>query len=300
MSAEVTELIFYQRNSLALILSQVHQYSFFRTPDFPLALRHPNVTQETALLAIDASTSVLQYLGPHATTTMVYAPHGHCAFSRAEPRLAAFNGEWLDRWSETYLLGNGHRAYSPRLMRFLSADTYSPFGKGGVNSYSYCNGDPVNRNDPTGHVGVPIRNRGHRTPPRPSPRPRSQQRKINIPQQLASHEENLFFNVMDRLPGNDIQRLAVAIPELEPLIAQRSMRNLGRFMNSKEFEGLAPLTEGTTPGIRPLEARQRLESQIAARIETAPDPVRAYLNTFNLAERKITPPPNQSRDNIRQ
>ncbi|WKV84490.1 hypothetical protein LJJ44_26730 [Pseudomonas sp. B24_DOA] len=28
----------------------------------------------------------------------------------------------------------------------------SPFGAGGLNAYSYCLGDPVNRVDPTGHV----------------------------------------------------------------------------------------------------------------------------------------------------
>ncbi len=27
----------------------------------------------------------------------------------------------------------------------------SPFGKGGMNAYAYCAGDPVNRSDPTGH-----------------------------------------------------------------------------------------------------------------------------------------------------
>jgi RHS repeat-associated protein len=51
-----------------------------------------------------------------------------------------------------YLLGNGYRAYNPRLMRFHSPDSWSPFGRGGLNPYMYCVGDPVNRSDPTGHV----------------------------------------------------------------------------------------------------------------------------------------------------
>ncbi|WP_147458691.1 RHS repeat-associated core domain-containing protein, partial [Pseudomonas savastanoi] len=37
------------------------------------------------------------------------------------------------------------------LMRFNSPDSLSPFGKGGMNAYAYCAGDPVNRSDPTGH-----------------------------------------------------------------------------------------------------------------------------------------------------
>jgi hypothetical protein len=52
------------------------------------------------------------------------------------------------------LLGNGYRAYNPRLMRFHSPDSWSPFGGGGLNAYMYCVGDPVNRSDPTGHWGV--------------------------------------------------------------------------------------------------------------------------------------------------
>jgi RHS repeat-associated protein len=51
-----------------------------------------------------------------------------------------------------YLLGNGYRAYNPRLMRFHSPDSWSPFGRGGLNPYMYCVGDPVNNSDPTGHI----------------------------------------------------------------------------------------------------------------------------------------------------
>jgi hypothetical protein len=37
-------------------------------------------------------------------------------------------------------------------MRFNSPDSLSPFGEGGMNAYAYCSGDPVNREDRTGHV----------------------------------------------------------------------------------------------------------------------------------------------------
>jgi len=37
-------------------------------------------------------------------------------------------------------------------MRFYSPDTLSPFEKGGVNAYCYCEGDPINNSDPTGRV----------------------------------------------------------------------------------------------------------------------------------------------------
>jgi len=48
-------------------------------------------------------------------------------------------------------LGNGYRAFNPVLMRFNSPDSLSPFGRGGLNAYAYCVGDPVNRSDPNGH-----------------------------------------------------------------------------------------------------------------------------------------------------
>ncbi|MGC0151362.1 RHS repeat-associated core domain-containing protein [Chromobacterium vaccinii] len=65
-----------------------------------------------------------------------------------------FNGERADPVSGDILLGNGCRAYHPALMRFGSADELSPFGGGGVNGYGYCEGDPVNRCDPSGHFSV--------------------------------------------------------------------------------------------------------------------------------------------------
>jgi len=38
------------------------------------------------------------------------------------------------------------------LMRFLSPDDWSPFAQGGLNCYAYCQGDPVNKSDPTGRT----------------------------------------------------------------------------------------------------------------------------------------------------
>ncbi|MDW9405699.1 hypothetical protein GE454_21845 [Pseudomonas soli] len=63
-----------------------------------------------------------------------------------------FTGQYCEMNVDVYLLGNGYRHYNPRLMRFGSPDSFSPFGAGGVNAYAYCGGDPVNRTDPSGHV----------------------------------------------------------------------------------------------------------------------------------------------------
>lgn len=65
-----------------------------------------------------------------------------------------FNGERQDAITKKYHLGNGARMYNPSLMRFHAADNMSPFGKGGLNSYAYALGDPVNNRDPSGHFAI--------------------------------------------------------------------------------------------------------------------------------------------------
>ncbi|MGC9403226.1 RHS repeat-associated core domain-containing protein [Vibrio genomosp. F10 str. 9ZC157] len=65
-----------------------------------------------------------------------------------------FNGERQDPVTGHYHLGKGCRLYNPRLMRFHSYDSMSPFGKGGTNGYAYCLGDPVNQRDPSGHFAL--------------------------------------------------------------------------------------------------------------------------------------------------
>ncbi|WP_420825794.1 RHS repeat-associated core domain-containing protein [Pseudomonas typographi] len=53
------------------------------------------------------------------------------------------NGDWFEHEFEGYLLGIGHRAFIPNLMRFTTADSQSPFRSGGINSYVYCLADPI-------------------------------------------------------------------------------------------------------------------------------------------------------------
>jgi len=104
------------------------------------------------LFGTDQQQSVLATLGKEQLTDCAYSPYGHRPAEGGLFSLAAFNGEQLDSVTGLYLLGNGYRAYSPTLMRFLAPDSMSPFGAGGLNAYSYCLGDPVNRVDPTGHI----------------------------------------------------------------------------------------------------------------------------------------------------
>jgi hypothetical protein len=41
-------------------------------------------------------------------------------------------------------------------MRFSTADASSPFEKGGIHSYGYCEAEPIARRDPSGHFFLPV------------------------------------------------------------------------------------------------------------------------------------------------
>ncbi|WP_082056719.1 RHS repeat-associated core domain-containing protein [Pseudomonas sp. 10-1B] len=81
-------------------------------------------------------------------STCAYTPYGYAAAGKGR---IGFNGEFRDPVSSCYPLGNGYRLYSPTQGRFCSPDNVSPFGRGGINAYAYCQGDPINRVDRDGH-----------------------------------------------------------------------------------------------------------------------------------------------------
>lgn len=67
-----------------------------------------------------------------------------------------YNGELHEAHAPWQFLGNGYRVYNAVLMRFHSPDNVSPFGAGGINPYAYCEGEPINRADPSGHFFLPV------------------------------------------------------------------------------------------------------------------------------------------------
>ena len=107
----------------------------------------------TTLVMTDPQRSVLHTLNAnHQRHPIAYSPYGHRAIENGFLSLLGFTGERPDPVTGHYLLGNGYRAFNPTLMRFNSPDKLSPFGRGGLNCYAYCLGDPVNSADPNGHT----------------------------------------------------------------------------------------------------------------------------------------------------
>ncbi|MQU64696.1 hypothetical protein GHO25_16380 [Pseudomonas sp. FSL R10-1350] len=140
---------FYNRSRMTTEIEGAVQRSVFQVGDHVLA---EGVAGGSNLLATDLQRSVLHTVNPDKTQPIAYSVYGHRPAESGLASVLGFNGERADPMTGHYVLGNGYRAYNPVLMRFNSPDSWSPFGKGGFNSYAYVLGDPINNGDKTGHV----------------------------------------------------------------------------------------------------------------------------------------------------
>jgi len=145
---------FYRKNRLATEIQGQVRYSVFEHESQLMAQQQQREAGQVdcALLATDLQRSVLHTVAVGEHQRPVYAPYGHRSPESGLSSLLGFNGERRDPVTGHYLLGNGYRAFNPVLMRFNSPDSFSPFGKGGVNAYAYCLGDPINLSDQSGHI----------------------------------------------------------------------------------------------------------------------------------------------------
>ena len=143
---------FYHQSRITTEIEGTQSYSVFQHDGQLLAQRrHDRTKDECHLLGTDLQQSVLHAVGADKHHSMAYNAYGHRPVENGLISLLGFNGERADPVTGHYLLGNGYRAFNPVLMRFNSPDSWSPFGRGGINSYGYCGGEPINRVDRNGH-----------------------------------------------------------------------------------------------------------------------------------------------------
>ncbi|AXP01969.1 RHS repeat-associated core domain-containing protein [Pseudomonas fluorescens] len=167
--ADGKEQRFYRNGELATEIQGAVSGSFVRAEGIVLAEHRSGAGIQSLLLAGNDKNSVLCEVSQEAIRGIAYSPYGHRVAGSPVNSHLGYNGERRETQSGWYLLGNGYRVFNPLLMRFHSPDNLSPFGKGGLNAYMYCVGDPVNNIDPTGHslVKFLFRRRGASSPPVP-------------------------------------------------------------------------------------------------------------------------------------
>ena len=208
---------FYCKSRLTTEIQGAVHYSIIQHDDQLLAQqRSGGVASDTTLLATDQQRSVIQMLkADNPRQPIAFSPYGHRPVESGLLSLLGFNGERPDPVTGCYLLGNGYRAFNPVLMRFNSPDSRSPFGKGGLNAYAYCAGDPINRADPTGHTYIKslLITMSHNTTPVPKhtiDALQLTQRNIGTNTELAtvaaqkgiSPEKHLVLETINRKIGN--------------------------------------------------------------------------------------------------
>jgi RHS repeat-associated protein len=153
MSQNRKQYLFYKNGQLASQIASDHAVTVLSVSNTLLAeQRSEGRSARISLLAVDLQSSVLNNSHRDSTHALAYTAYGHSKTRHGTASLMGFTGQRYDDATNCYLLGNGYRAYNPRLSRFLSADSLSPFTTRTHNAYAYCLGDPVNRHDPSGHM----------------------------------------------------------------------------------------------------------------------------------------------------
>ncbi|HYQ48917.1 MAG TPA: RHS repeat-associated core domain-containing protein [Pseudomonas sp.] len=173
-----TTYFFYQDGRITTVQEgQLHR-AIFRAVNVPLAEQKTADAKDTSLLAIDGKNSIFTVQNAHGDEAHSFTAYGHNPTLSSAKTLLGYNGE-QHASEDLYILGRGTRCYSTRMGRFLSPDAFSPFGRGGINAYAYCNGDPINYFDDSGNMRKAM------------PRPGGSQRAVQSRTTIVRGQDNL-------------------------------------------------------------------------------------------------------------
>ncbi|MCI0913679.1 RHS repeat-associated core domain-containing protein [Pseudomonas putida] len=168
LTASTRSLYFYRAERPIMIMLGDRHRTILRAYAIPLAEQQSD-GQGPCLLAVEDNGTVLQVQQIGHAEPHLYTAYGHDPRLPSQLTLLGFNGEAYISLRCDYPLGNGYRSYSPERMRFNSPDSLSPFGRGGLNAYCYCEDDPVNNVDPSGRTPIGMLWRPRSLPHIPTP-----------------------------------------------------------------------------------------------------------------------------------
>lgn len=105
------------------------------------------------MLATDDKGSVLSRVSQQGARSIAYSVYGYSTNEVLVNGHLGYNGELRNNPTGNYFLGKGYRMFDTWLMRFQQPDgvEWSPFGRGGINTYGFADGAPTTNVDPSGH-----------------------------------------------------------------------------------------------------------------------------------------------------
>ncbi|MFS0825570.1 RHS repeat-associated core domain-containing protein [Pseudomonas phoenicis] len=215
--------VFYRHDRMTTIKNDLLDRSIFEHSHALLGEIQTGIKDSINLLTTDYAGSVAVVMSAAADERHSYSPYGNACTLPSSNTLLGYNQEWINSHG-SYFLGN-YRLYSPTLMRFCSLDTWAPFGKGGINPYSYCAGDPINRSDPTGHMPKSMYARNKKMPHRYRVEMHESGR---LKSPLGVFGKKGMGDVMETLikylPPQDLTRLSLTSTSMNTLVQATSER----------------------------------------------------------------------------